>query len=96
MFASRDSSALAHRIADLAQFSSIDGVSPARVYLVRAGVWSADPQLSLPLAVGWVPHRLLERTLPSGATERFKARLEAAGRMCTVRPSPFIPVLVNG
>ena len=28
--------------------------------------------------------------------ERFKARLEAAGRTSTVCPPPFVPVLVNG
>ena len=67
MFASIDSSTLAHRIAGLSQFSSIAGDSPARVYLVRTGIWPADPQISLPISVSWVPHRLLKHTLPSGA-----------------------------
>ena len=67
MLSSMDSSALAHRIAGLSHFSSIVGDSPARVYLVRAGVWSADPEASLPVDVSWVPHRHLKHTLPSGA-----------------------------
>ena len=206
MSASIASSTLAHRIAGLSQYSSIAGDSPARVYLVRTRVWSADPQISLPVSVSWVPHRLLKHTLPSGAAgavmfsawrpgelprgladalvlrpltlfgepvgervvvgdpsgavfepqeapqrgeihlceheldalalvrsgvrgsvrspvvsawrvsladdvyerpvvvhtrspdaaERFKARLEAAGRTCTVRPPPFVPVVLNG
>ena len=181
MSASIASSTLTHRIAGLSQYSSIAGDSPARVYLVRAGIWPADPQISLPVSVSWVPHRLLKHTLPSGAVgaimfsawragelprglaealvlrpltlfgepvgkrvvmgdpsgavfepreapqrgeihlceheldalalvrsevtgsvrspgaaERFKARLEAAGRTCTVRPPPFVPVTVAG
>ena len=193
-------------VVDLGERSSIAGHSPARVYLVRAGVWPADPQIPLPVAVRWVPHRLLKRILPSGAAgavmfsawragelprglaralvlrpltlfgepvgervvvgdssgavfepqdavqggaihlceheldalalvrsgvtgpvrapavsawrvsladdaygrpvvvharspapaERFKARLKAAGRTCTVRPPPFVPALLNG
>ena len=31
------------------------------------GVWPSDPQIPLPVAVRWVPHRLLKRLLPSGA-----------------------------
>lgn len=206
MFASMDQSGLAHRIAGLVHFSSLAGDSPARAFLVRTGVWSAVPEVSLPGGVSWVPHRLLKRALASGAAgavmfslwpagelprrlavalvlrpltlfgepigervvigdptgavfepqeaphggtihlceheldalslvrsgvtgsvrspavpawrvsladdvnaravvvhtrspaaaERFKARLEAAGRACTVCPPPFVPVLVNG
>ena len=81
MFASMDSSALAHRIAGLPQFSSLAGDSPARVYLVRAGVWPTDPQVSLPTGVSWVPHRLLKRTLPSGAAGAVKFSLWRAGAL---------------
>lgn len=38
---------------------------------------------------------VLWRRSPAAA-ELFKARLDAAGRTCTVRPPPFVPVPVNG
>ena len=81
MFASMDSSALSRRIAGLSQFSSLAGDSPARVWLVRAGVWPADPKVSLPTGVSWVPHRLLERALPSGAAGAVMFSLWRAGAL---------------
>ena len=67
MSASIASSTVTHRIAGLGHYSSIAGDSPARVYLVRTGIWPVDPRISLPISVSWVPYRLLKHTLSSGA-----------------------------
>ena len=81
MLASMDSSALTHRLAGLSQFSSIAGDSPARVFLVRSGVWTVDPNVSIPANVSWVPYRLLRSTLPSGAAGAVMFSLWRAGEL---------------
>ena len=81
MLASMDSSALTHRIVGLARFSSLAGDSPARVWLVRAGIWPADPLVSLPAGVSWVPYRHLRNTLPSGAAGAVMFSLWRAGEL---------------
>ena len=81
MLASVASSALTHRIAGLLKFSSIAGDSPARVFLVRSGVWSAEPEVSLPDNVCWVPYRLLKHSLPSGAVGAAMFSLWPAGEL---------------
>ena len=81
MHASTHSSALTDRIAGLSRFSSIAGDSPARTWLVRAGVWPHDPEVSLPDNVSWVPYRLLKRTLPPGANGAAMFSLWPAGEV---------------
>ena len=81
MLASIPSSALTDRIAGLSRFSSIAGDSPARGWLVRAGVWPDDPEVSLPDNVCWVPYRLLKRSLPSGAAGAAMFSLWPAGEI---------------
>ena len=81
MLTSIESSTIVHRIAGLSHFGSIAGDSPARVFLVRAGVWSADPEVSLPCGVSWVPHRLLKHSLPSGAAGAAMFSLWPAGEL---------------
>lgn len=81
MHASIASSALTHRIAGLSRFSSVAADSPARVYLVRAGVWSADPQVSLPDNVSRVPYRLAKHPLPPGAAGAVMFLTWSAGEL---------------
>lgn len=81
MSASIASSTLAHRIAGICQYSSLAGDSPARVYLVRTGIWPADPEVSLPISVSWVPHRLLKHALPSGAAGAIMFSAWRAGEL---------------
>ena len=81
MLTSIESSTVAHRIAGLSHFGLFAGDSPAWVYLVRAGVWPAEPQVSLPCGVSWVPHRLLKHALPSGATGAVMFSLWRAGEL---------------
>ena len=81
MLTSTDSSALTDRIAGLARFSSLAGDSPARAWLVRAGIWPADPLVSLPARVSWVPYRHLSNGLPSGAAGTVMFSLWRAGEL---------------
>ena len=68
--------------------------------LVRSGVTGsvrspAVPAWRVSLADDVYERPVVVHARSPGAAELLKARLEAAGRRCTVRPPPFVPVLAT-